>query len=112
MHDDLDNDLQRLFEDKNLELPAEPFQSELRLRIEKARTARSRVYWFLIALALAACAALTNFVIGGVALFCGELIRILRIAEEFLVTPAGWATVAAAALLSQAFKRRTLSMFT
>ena len=111
MRDDLDKDLQGLFEEENPELPAEPFQAELRRRIEKARTARSLAYWLLITLALAACAALTNFVIGGVALFCGELARVLQIAGEFLATPAGWAAAAAAALIPLVFQRRVLAIF-
>jgi len=109
MRDDLDNDLQRLFEEENLELPAEHFQAELRRRIEKARIVRSRVYWLLITLMLAACAALSTFIIDGVTLFCGELTRVLQIAGEFLATPAGWAAVAATALLSSLFSRRVLS---
>jgi len=112
MRDDLDSDLLKLFVEKNLELPEEPFRAELRLRIEKARTGYGRIYWLLTAFALAACVAVTNLVIDGVALLCGELAGVLQITGEFLVTPAGWAVVAAAALLSLAFQRRVLSLLT
>jgi len=120
MRDDLDKDLLQMFEEKNLELPEEPFRAELRLRIEKARIGYDRVYWILTALALAACAAAANFVIGGVSLFLGELNRVLQNADkllaapigfEFLAVPAGFVVVAAAALISLLFRRRVLSMF-
>jgi hypothetical protein len=108
MRDDLDGDLLQLFEEKNPELPEEPFRAGLRRRIEKARTARNRAYWLSIALVLAACAALANFIIDGVTLLCGELTSVLQIAGEFLTTPAGLTVVAAAALLSLVFQRRVL----
>jgi len=100
MNDNLDNDLLQLFNDNNPELPEEPFSAELRLRIEKARSGQRRMYWILSALVLAACAAVSNFVIGGVALLCGELIRILQSTGELLVNPAGLAVASAVALLS------------
>jgi len=109
MRDDLDNDLLQLFEEKNLELPEEPFRAELRLRIETARIGYRRIYWLLSALTLAACVAVSNFVINGASLFSMELNRVLQSSGELLAAPAGLAVVAAVALLSLVFSRRVLS---
>ena len=110
MRDDLDSDLLRLFEEKNVELPEDPFRAELRQRIEKARIGQGRIYWLFTALALAACAAATNFVIDGVTLFCLELSRVLQTAGAFLAAPAGLTVVSAVVLLSLLFNRYVLSL--
>ena len=107
MNDNLDNDLLQLFNENSPELPEEPFRAELRLRIEKARSGQSRMYWILTALVLAACAAVSNFVIGGVTLLCGELTRILQSGVELFVNPAGLAVVSAVALISLSWIFRT-----
>ena len=111
MRDELDNDLQRLFEENSPELPEEPFRAEMLRRIEKTRTGYNRVYWLLTTLILAVCATLANFVIDGVMLLCDELTRVLQIGGELLTTPAGLAVASAVALLSLALRRRVLSMF-
>ena len=110
MYDDVDNDLLQLFEENNLELPANPFGAELRRRIEKERAGYSRIYWLLTALALIACIVATNFVIDGVTLLCGELTRVLQSAGEILLTPVGWSIAGVVALLSPALHRRVLSI--
>jgi hypothetical protein len=133
MIDNPDSDLLKLFEEKNLELPEEPFRAELRRRIEKARAGYGRMYWFLTALALAVCAASATFVIDGITFACmesirfiirfniaydsglssvfSELSRVTQIILGFLATPTGWAVAAGAALLPLAFQRRVLSIF-
>ena len=111
MRDELDGDLLQLFEEKNLELPDEPFRAELRLRIEKSRIGYSRIYWILTALVLAVCAVLTPLVINRVSLLCVELAGGLQYVAKFLATPAGWAVLAAATLLPFAFSRRVLYLF-
>jgi hypothetical protein len=110
MGGNLDSDLLKLFEEKNTELPEEQFRAELRLRIEKAQTGYSRAYRLLAVLLLAACAALTSFITDSVTVFCMELTHILQYTGRFLATPAGWAVIAAAALISMTFSRRALSM--
>ena len=114
MRDGLDGDLLQLFEEKNSELPEEPFRAELRLRIEKTRIGYGRIYWIFTAIALAVCAAVSDLVIDGVTLFCGELNRVLQIAGELFVVPVGGAGLAipaglifvtAAALLSLLYSR-------
>jgi len=107
MNDNLDNDLLQLFNENNPELPEEPFRAELRLRIEKARACQSRIYWILTALVLIACAAVSNFVIGGVTLLCGQLPRVLQSGVELFVNPAGLAVASVVALLSLSWIFRT-----
>ena len=111
MRDELDNDLQRLFEENSPELPEDPFRAELLRRIEKTRAGYSRIYWLLTTLILAVCASLANFVLDGVMLLCGELTRVLQIGWELLATPTGLAVASAVTLLSLAFRRRVLYMF-
>ena len=107
MNDNLDNDLLQLFSDNNPELPEEPFRAELRLRVKKARNSQSRMYWILTALVLAGCAAVSNFVIDGVTLLCGELPRVLQSVGELLAKPASLAVASAVALISLPWIFRT-----
>jgi len=113
MREDMDNELLQLFEEENKELSEEPFLAELRMRIKKARGGYVRIYWLATALLLAACAAVSNFVIYGVTLFCDELSRVLQSAGALLITPVGvesftipasWVVVTAVALFSMLFR--------
>lgn len=111
MQDELDKNLQALFQEKRRRLPEEPFLGNM-LRIIQRRQSRrifiQRLLWILV---FAYCAGLSPFLIKGSVLVSIGLNAFIGKAGAFMATPIGMGTAAFGLLLLGIFKRRWISQF-
>lgn len=111
MQDELDKNLQTLFQEKIQSLPVEPFLSIVLKRIERQRSRQVILQMLLPVLGLACCALLSPFLIKGSVLLSNGLNFIFETAGAFSSRPAGLATAAVSALLFIILKPRRIFRF-
>jgi hypothetical protein len=111
MRDELDKDLQSLFEERKGSLPEEPFLGNtLNLIKKKRRFGRAVMRGLVYALGIACCALASPFLIKGSMLLSGSLNVAVAAVDGFVNSSLGM-SVAIVALLFMFTKRRRISMF-
>jgi hypothetical protein len=111
MQDELDRNLQSLFQEKSRTLPEEPFLSDMLKLIDRHQSRRVFRQRLILVLGFACCAILSPFLIKGSILLSGAVNMILRAAENLLSTPTGMLAAALFALLVLFIKRRQAFRF-
>jgi hypothetical protein len=109
MQDELDKNLQSLFEERSGNLPEEPFLGNMLRLIEKRQARRVFMQRLIYALGLACCALLSPHLIKGSMVLCGGLNALLGVINGFVNTPMGMTSAALCALVILFFKQRKIS---
>lgn len=103
-----DHDLRELFEREHQQLPPQPFLKIAEARLAKARARAKLVTRAWQALALAAVAIGSPWLISGSVLLSAQLGAWFVAAEEWFSTPAGTAVAAVCLLAVLAWRRRSI----
>jgi len=108
MQDEVDKDLQSLFEGERRSLPEEPYLGNILRLIERRRFRRVCMQWLILVLGFLCCALISPILIQGSILLSNGLNRFFESASNFLATPEGLITAALGVLLLLIFKRRLI----
>jgi hypothetical protein len=112
MQDELDKNLQLLFQEQSRNLPEEPFLSNMLKIIKKQKSRRVFKQRMILVLGFVCCAILSQILIKGSILLSSYLNGIFEAAGGFLDKPAGMLTaILCCTLLLFIFKRRLISPF-
>jgi hypothetical protein len=111
MQDELDKNLQSLFDEQSGNLPEEPFLGNTLRLIEKRRSRRTFMRRLAYVLGLACCALLSPLLIKGSMVLSGGMNALFGAINSFVNTPMGMTTAALCALLLLLFNRRQISGF-
>ena len=111
MQDELDQNLQSLFHEKNQDLPEEPFIGSVLKRIQRRRFRKIILRSLLLVVGLACCAALSPLLIKGSVVLSNTLNAILGHAGAFLATRTGMITAPCLALFLFVLKPRRFFRF-
>jgi hypothetical protein len=110
MQDELDENLQLLFQEQSRNLPEEPFLGNMLKLIHKRQSRRVFKQRMVLVLGFACCAVLSPILIKGSIVLSSHLNLIIEAAGGFLDKPAGIITaVLCCILLLFIFKRRLIS---
>lgn len=93
MRDELDKNLQSLFEEKSRSLTEEPFLGNILRLIEKRRGRRRVVRWLAYVLGFACCAYLSPFLIKGSVVLSAHLNAFFSAINGFVSSPVGMSVV-------------------
>jgi len=110
MQDELDKNLQSLFEERSGNLPEEPFLGNTLRLIEKRQSRRVFMQRLNYALGLACCALLSPLLINGSMVLSGGLNALLGAINGFVNAPMGMTSAALCALVILFFKQRKFSV--
>ncbi len=105
MRDELDKNLQSLFEEKSRSLTEEPFLGNILRLIEKKRRSRRVVRWLAYVLGFACCAYLSPFLIKGSVVLSAHLRDIFSAINSCVTSPVGM-SVTVFILIFVSFRRR------
>jgi hypothetical protein len=109
MQDELDTNLQSLFQERREDLPDEPFLGNMLELIERKRVRRVLVHRVVRILGICIIASLSPYLVKGSTLISVALNGSLSIIGSFMTSPRGIACAALCALLLFVFKRRWFS---
>ena len=108
MQQEVDKDLQSLFEGKSRSLPEEPFLGNILRLIERQRFRRVCMQWLILVMGLLCCALMSPIFIKGSILLSNGLGRLFESAENFFAAPEGMIAAVLGGLLFLISKRRLL----